>query len=208
MKANRWLIGCAAVACLALAATAVRSEDKPADPSGHQASSPEEQKMMEAYQKAGTPGPEHERVMKMAGNWTAEIEFHHKPGDEPNKSAGTAVFTPILGGRFLQEEFKSDMGGMPFEGRGLSGYDNVQKKYIAIWMDSMTTGAMLMTGDWDESLKGVVFHGEETDPTGAKWKLRSVAREESPTKHVYEMYKTGADGKEFKALQVTYTKAA
>jgi hypothetical protein len=32
--------------------------------------------------------------------------------------------------------------GMPFEGLGYTGYDNVKKQYFGTWIDSMSTGIM------------------------------------------------------------------
>src|SRR5438477_13178691 len=89
--------------------------------------SPEEQKMMEKYTKAATPGPEHQQMAKMAGKWKLQVTAWMKPGAPPMKSEGTSEYTPILGGRFLQEEVHGNMGDQPFEGRGLMGFDNVTK---------------------------------------------------------------------------------
>jgi hypothetical protein len=220
MKTKNWLIGCGALLCFCLAVTVARSDEKqpakekeqPGKPgktepgqAGHEMSA-EEQKMHEAYLKAATPGPEHARLAKMAGKWKAEVQFWHGEG-EPQTSYGTAEFKPILGGRYIEETFNGEAEGQPFEGRGVTGYDNIKKKYIAGWIDSMSTSIMTLEGDWNEAQKAIVSHGESTDPFGAKWKIRSVCREDGANKRVYEMYKTGTDGKEIKCLQVTYTRA-
>ena len=41
--------------------------------------SPEEQAMMEAFQKAGTPGPQHERMAKQAGNYDITVKSWQAP---------------------------------------------------------------------------------------------------------------------------------
>ncbi len=32
--------------------------------------------------------------------------------------------------------------GMPFEGMGIDGYDNLAKQYVSTWVDNMGTGIM------------------------------------------------------------------
>ncbi|HRX85346.1 MAG TPA: DUF1579 domain-containing protein [Phycisphaerae bacterium] len=204
MQAKRWWFGCVVLACLGVAVGVARSAEE--EGQGADDMSPEQAKMMEAYMKAGTPGPEHARLTKLAGHWNAEVKFWYQPDSTPSVSKGTSDFKSILGGRYVEEAFKSDMGGVPFEGRGLSGYDNLKKKYVSLWMDSMSTSIMMLTGEWDEAQKAIVTYGEETDPMGTKWKLRSVAKEVSPTKYVYSAYRAAPDGKEYKSLEVTYTK--
>jgi len=201
MKLKHWVIGCSAVLALCAAVTIVRSDEKPGQPE----MSPEEKAMHEAWMKAGAVGPEHEKMAAMVGKWKAEVKFWHGPGD-PEVSYGTSEFKTILGGRFLEEVFNGEAMGQPFEGRGFSGYDNTTKKHISLWMDSMTTGWLTFEGAWDESSKTLVSQGESVDPMGTKWQMRNVCKEKSKNEHVFEMYKTGPDGKEFKALEITYTR--
>src|SRR6185295_11030455 len=52
-----------------------------------------------------------------------------------------------MDGRFIQVEMNGDMGGMPFKGRGVTGFDNVSKKFVSTWIDSCSTGIMNGTGD-------------------------------------------------------------
>jgi hypothetical protein len=202
MNVKRWIIGGGAVIGLLVAVTVVRSDDKQPQ---HEMT-PEQQKEMEAWQKAGAVGPEHERFAKMAGKWKAEVKFWHAPG-EPETSYGTADFKTILGGRYLEETFHGEAMGQPFEGRGITGYDNIKKKYVSLWLDTMSTSVMTSEGKWDSAAKGIASTGECTDPNGVTSKTRSQCREESDGKHVFEMYKTGADGKEMKVMEVTYTRS-
>src|SRR5229473_2520705 len=111
-----------AVAFLVLAsASAFADEAKPAAKE-HSAA---EKEMMEKYTKAATPGPEHQQMAKMAGKWKLSVTTWMMPGAPPMKSEATSEYRAILGGRFLEEEVHGTMGDQPFEGRGLSGYDNV-----------------------------------------------------------------------------------
>src|SRR5688572_22345497 len=97
--------------------------------------SPEMQKMMDEMEKAATPGPEHKWLTEMAGSWSTSSKFWMEPGKPPRESQGSEEIKPILGGRFIEARFTGMMMGKPFEGFGVSGYDNTKKKFVMIWMD-------------------------------------------------------------------------
>ena len=95
---------------------------------------------------------------------------------------------------------------MPFEGMQLMGYDNIKKKHVSVWIDSMSTGITQMEGTYDEATKTLTMTGQTDDPIAGPTKMRSVTREVSKDKCVMEMYQTGPDGKEQKCMEVTYTR--
>ena len=161
---------------------------------------------MEAWQKASTPGPEHATLAKMAGTWDVTIKSYEGP--EPQVSTGKAVRKMVLGGRFLQEDYNGTYMGQPFDGFGLTGYDNVQKKYSFFWVDSM--GTSMMVGDGHMDPKGNVLTSTMTytDPqTGKRASMKQVMKREGPDTEVFEMFGPGPDGKEKKMLEMTYKRA-
>src|SRR5689334_14429016 len=86
------------------------------------------QAMMEAYSKLATPGAPHRLLARMAGSWNARIKSWVEPDLPPTESVGTCEQKMVLEGRFLQQEFSSEMMGNPFNGIGFMGYDNNTKK--------------------------------------------------------------------------------
>ena len=54
---------------------------------------------MEAWMKYMTPGPEHQQMASMTGEWNAAVKMWMAPGAPVNESTGTAKFRMILGGR-------------------------------------------------------------------------------------------------------------
>lgn len=197
-KRASWCL--AAVAGLALAAAAGAQEG--AEPR----MTPEQMAMMEAYQKAGTPGPQHEAMAAGAGTWDVVARSWMEPGGPPVEEAGTATRSMILGGRVLVEEFQGAMMGQPFTGYGLHGYDNVSGKTWSTWTDSMSTGLMVSEGSCDEA-GNCEFTGSWNDPVAkGPVQARMVLRKVSPTVEQFEMYGPGPDGKEMKMMELTYTK--
>jgi hypothetical protein len=168
---------------------------------------PSKDAMMEAMMKAATPGPEHKRLDDLAGSWSFTTKMWMEPGAAPTESKGTAESKWILGGRFLEQDVHGDFMGMPFHGHGLFGYDNLKKKYVNVWMDSFATGFSTAEGTMDASGKVLTMTREDFDPTiGQKIKTRDVTRIVSKDKHDMEMYKILPDGKEFKMMEIHFTR--
>ena len=184
-----------------LALAAEKAGDKPA--AAKPALDAESKKMMEEYAKLAAPGPQHAELMKGVGKWKTTTKSWMVPG-EPLVTEGTSVCTSVLGGRFLREEFKGTFGDGPFEGFGLTGYDNQKQEYIGTWMDSMGTGILHTHGKMDEATKALTMLAEYDDPlTGQKMAMRMVTRTVNADTHVFEMYGM-QDGKEVKQMEITY----
>jgi len=140
----------------------------------------------------------------MAGEFTLTLKSFNEPGAEPEVSTGTASRRMILGGRYLEETVNASVAGQPFEGRGLTGYDNVTHSWWGSWIDTMSTGLMITSGAWDEEAGVGTFEGEYNDPvTGELQSSRSVIRRLPNGDEVMEMYMTTAVG-EVKALEILY----
>jgi hypothetical protein len=169
---------------------------------------PEQQAEMEAWMKVGTPGAMHKALEPTIGSWTVKATSWQTPGGPPQTGTGTAVDSWVLGGRFVKEDFDGEFGGMKFQGLGYTGYDNLKKKYVGTWMDTMGTMVMVMTGTADPSGKVITLTSTMPDVmTGKPMKVRNVMRIVDANTHVMEMY--GPDrssGKEFKMMEIVYTK--
>jgi hypothetical protein len=165
----------------------------------------DEAAMMAAMEKAGTPGENHKLLQKFEGSWTATIKSFMGP--KPTESQGTSEAHMILGGRFVEEKVSSTMMGKPFNGQGLTGYDNTQKKFVGAWVDSMGTGIMTMSATVDATGKIFTTTGSEIDPiSGKEHSIKIVDKFETDKKRVSEFYMKGPDGKEIKTMEITYVK--
>lgn len=189
-----------ALSCLLPAASAAAQDNK-APPM-----TPEMKAMMEAFQKAGTPGAEHRKLASLAGTYDLTVKSWHAPGTPPTTDTGTATRRMILGDRVLVEEVSSQMMGQPFTGQGLHGYDNVTGKHWSTWNDSMSTGLMVSEGTCDASM-ACTFTGTYHDPVSKKpMTSRMTTRWSDKNTEVFEMYAPGPDGKEAKMMEITYRK--
>lgn len=160
---------------------------------------------MEAWQKAMLLGPQHEMLAKGVGSWTMTNRFWTDPDGEPMVSEGTAELSMELGGRVLTERVSAEMMGMPFEGIGRTGYDNVTGKWWSTWTDNMSTGLMTMTGTYDEATKTHHFEGEMADPmTGEMMPVKMTIHHESDDREVAEMFEPGPDGSMVRTMEIVY----
>ena len=188
---------------LILVAAPALAQDKKA---GAKKGAPDEAAAMEAMKKYATPGPEHQVLKQIAGTWTCSVKMWMKPGEPPQESPATEDAKMVMGDRYVIESVKGNFMGMPFEGSGVIGYDNIKKKYVGAWIDNMGTGIMTSEGNYDPAKKTFTFESTMSDPmTGKTGHSRDVLRIESETKLVREMYQK-MGGKEMKMMEITYTR--
>jgi len=162
--------------------------------------------MMEMMMKASMPGPMHELLKPMAGNWKTTAKSWLKPGTEPSVSEGTCESTWILGNRYLQSTYKGDMGGMPFEGWGLMGYDNQKQEFVSVWADNFGTGIAMSDGKADPSGKVLTMMTTMPDPqTGAPTPYKMITKVANENQYMMSM-SSMKDGKEQTEMEITYTR--
>ncbi len=163
------------------------------------------QAMMAAYERAAAPGAEHKALQKMVGRWSATVKHWSGPG-EPMVEAGSAETKAILGDRFVQTTFSSTFMGRPFTGIGITGYDNVKKKYVSTWLDSMATGIMRIEGTMDPGGRVLTQKATHTNPmTGKETSTRIVTTLNGETSYTDEFYEKRG-GRDVKTMEITYIK--
>jgi len=192
----------AATVLVAVTATLAFADD-PAQPK----SSPQQQAEMEAMMKAATPGDAHKKLSPMAGSWTADVKMWMSPGAPPTAGGGTAENSWALDGRWLEQHFTGTFMGMPFTGVGYTGYDNIKKKYVGTWMDTMTTSMMISSGKAEADGKSFTFSSTMDDPmTGKSSPVKEKVTVVDDDHHTLEMWGAGPDGKMFKMMEINYTR--
>lgn len=182
---------------------------QPGQPGAAPAMSPEMQAMMEAWQKASTPGPQHAQLAEhFAGSWTTKQTMWMDPSAPPVTETGTSTNAAEYGGRHVRSKFSSQFMGQPFQGEALTSYDIAAGKYANLWIDSMGTGHYVSTGDYDPATRTYTFSGQMADPMkpGTMTPVREVVRIVDADHHVMEMYET-RDGKENKTMVIEYARA-
>lgn len=148
-------------------------------------------------QAPNEPGPEHKKLKELEGTWDAVM----KMGDMESK--GTIVYKMELGGLWLSSQFEGEFGGQKFGGRGLDSYDPVRKKYVSVWVDSMSTSPMMTEGNYDKDGKVMTMAGEGPGEDGKPTKYRMTTEHKDKNKLFWSMYM--GEGATEPAFTITYT---
>ena len=184
--------------CLLVMASPTLAKDKKAE------KQMDSQAMMELWKKLAQPGEPHKLFASLAGNWTTTTKEWMEPGKPPTESSGTADMKMLLDGRFLYQEYHGQMMGQPFSGIGIDAYDNMSKKYVTAWMDSMGTGIFIMEGTASADGKTITLKGSHPEPGGGKMTHRAVWKIVDNNTQTFDMYGAHHGQKETKMMEITY----
>lgn len=147
------------------------------------------------------PGAEHAILQKMVGDWDVIMDMNGQ------KEKCRATYKSICGGMWVESDFEGKVAGIPFSGHGVDGYDLAKKKYIGIWVDSMTSAPMHMSGDYNADKKTLTMSGETTEPDGSQGKFRTTTVLKSDDAFTFQMFMAGPDGQEHLAFTAEYSRA-
>ncbi len=184
----------------------VRAEQQKSAPP---AMAPAKQAVMEAMQKAGSPSEGHKALEPFVGSWSYTAQWWMSPDAPPETMTGTATNSLMYGGRFLKQEINGQSEGQPpFEGIGFTGYDNLRKEYQSVWLDNMATGMMMGAGQFDATTKALTDQGEFSCPVTMEThrKFRAVWTVVDPDHNTYQNYMSTPDGREYKAMEIHYSR--
>lgn len=144
--------------------------------------------MMAKMMELATPGKEHQQLAERAGTWEQKYKFRSSPDAPWTETTGTSEARSLLGGRFLMEEVRFSMMGMPMEGMHIMGFDKMSGEYITFWADSMSTWWVTARGKADAN--GVIeTKGTMVDVAGTR-PFRMVMRRKPDGAIESEMYDT------------------
>lgn len=198
-----------ALAVAALVAAAFACPAPAQDGPEHPAQDPE---MMAKMMAMAQPGPEHEELAKMVGDWEVETHMFMAPGADPMVMTGSGHAEMVLGGRFLQASTSGGEGTpFPMESISYMGYDRRKGEYTLLGLDTMGTYWVTAAGNWDEECGCISMYGEDEDPVvGATKKYwfnyYPVSEGEFRMEIVFDGESLGFDGKH-KMVEIIHRRA-
>jgi hypothetical protein len=135
----------------------------------------------------GKPGPEHEELGRLAGEWDQRLRMWPAPGAEPIEMTGTSENRAILGGRFIESRSLASFGGEPMESMTILGFDRRYGEYTLIGLD--TQGTYWVTAQGPRQASGsIVMSGTDDEVTVARTQVYDfVLRIESSDRYVIEI---------------------
>jgi len=178
---------------------------------------PNPQEMMKQMMEMSKLNENHKLLATMDGNWnyTIKLWMNPDPNAPPQQSKGTATRKSIMGGRYsvMDVTGKMQMPGedgkmkdMQFKGMGIEGYDNAKKKFVASWIDNMSTGVQFSEGTYDPGTKTFTYTSEIEMMPGMKTPVREVIKATDKDHMMLEWYENRG-GQEKKTMEINYTRA-
>ncbi|MGD9636074.1 MAG: DUF1579 domain-containing protein [Pirellulales bacterium] len=156
---------------------------------------------------AQLPGPtaEHALLKEGVSTWDATMKMYEASGEEPTVAKATETVELMPGGMWVLSKFESEFAGMPFTGRGVTGYDPWKKKYVGTWIDSMSPSLMISEGEYDPATKTATSYAEGRAPvSGEIIKYKQVSRTIDANTRTFEMYRPEKDGEFVKMMEIEY----
>jgi len=174
---------------------------------GHGEEAPDIDAMMKAIEAAGTPGGHHAHLANLEGDWVTRIQMWMSPEGPPEESSGSAHNKTILGGRFVQMDYRGEFMGRPFFGVGIDGFDNVADKHVGVWLDSASTMILSYSGDCSDGGNVLETMAEFIDPmSGQPTRMKTKTTVKDEDHYVFEAWNPGPDGEFHKSMQIDYSR--
>ncbi len=170
--------------------------------------SAEDMALQAAMIEYATPGEHHEFLASRAGDWNLAGKMWFGPGTEAMEFVSTSTMESVMGGRYLIEHVEGEFRGETFQGMGIGGYDNLTGHFVGAWIDTHGTGIMRMKGKAEPGSDEIEYVGKAPDFATGKYKqTRMVEKLIDADSFIVVAYDTTPDGKEYKSMELTYTRA-
>jgi Protein of unknown function (DUF1579) len=155
---------------------------------------------------AARPGPVHQQLAKLAGEYTTVSKFQINPSATAQESQGTSKITSILGGRFLMQDNRGQLLGQAAAGLHLIGYNNGAKQYEGTWVYTGSTSIMQLTGTSEDRGKTIELTGTYEMEKGRKTTLTVIMRFIDEDHFTEDLIAKTPDGKKGPTLETSYTR--
>jgi hypothetical protein len=103
-----------------------------------------------------TGSAQHERLRRLAGDYTGVTRTWLDPAAAPDESTATLHVESIFGGRWLRFEHRGSVMGKPHEGEALLGFHIDEGRFEHCWVDSFHTGSAMMWSKGEAHEDGVI----------------------------------------------------
>lgn len=168
-------------------------------------------KLWAVAQELALPGPEHELLKGLAGNWKQEASIWMEPGAAPVTTTLSGEVSPILGGRFMQSVSKGLIFGVEGEAISIFGFDRRHKKYTVVGFDTQGTYYVTAAGTFDPKTSSITLSGIDEDPVfnvvqKYDFVLKIVDKDKYIWSVIFKSPEMTGGAPEFKMLEIVNTR--
>lgn len=141
---------------------------------------------MRRYLAAIEPDEHHERLTRLAGEWSRRYRYLLNPEAD---SSATLTRSVIHDGRFLIEEERGEFQGSPAVGTAVLGFNRATDVYERVEWHDMTTGITFATGEASADGSELTFAWRFREPVLETWiRARLVWRFVGPDRIEQTLY--------------------
>lgn len=160
---------------------------------------------------AATANGPHQRLARMAGEWSGVYRLWFEPDMLAAESSQRGSLRTVLGGRFLMHEYTWEFDGRSHAGIALYGYHVDERRWECAWIDSFHCGSAIMFSQADAAADPAHFavlgsYGDGQVPPGPRWGWRTRIEQPDEDRLVITMTNCSPDGVETRAVEVDYTR--
>ncbi len=160
---------------------------------------------MAAMMKYSKPVPEHGVLRQLEGDWEQQVKWRMGPDKPWTTSVSECENEMVFDGRFLRQEIESKDDGMKYNAVAYLGYDTYHNKYVATWLDNMTTMINRSEGSYDPASRTFTFHGTVPDfETGRNRHFRSTLTIHHKDAMTEQMFEPDTQGVEYLSFEIHY----
>ncbi|MEM7352743.1 MAG: DUF1579 family protein [Acidobacteriota bacterium] len=163
--------------------------------------------MMEKAKAYTQPGPHHDLLKRFLGTWDTEFRVTLSGSQTPAEK-GTATFSWLIEGRWIQQQSTGSVMGNPTQGFMIIGYDNLKMSYVTVTVGNVDTAMLTAEGDLDPTGKALITYGTLDEYlTGEHDKMvKYVWRFVSDDKLVFEVHDLPIGESNTKVVEITYNR--
>ena len=144
--------------------------------------------------------PELKKLDAWVGTWDAEVSMMGQT------SKGTETCRMDCGGYWLTTEFTGSFMGMPFQGKGFTGFDAAKKRFSGAWVDSCGSPMSTFTnGEFSKDGKSFTAVVDGVGMDGKPARCEHVTTFPDVKTRVFEIFQVDG-GKRESQMRIRYTK--
>lgn len=148
---------------------------------------------------------EHKFLQRNLGVRSGTMQMYSEPGAAPLEMPFKETNTAVHGGLWVQSEF--EVG--PYQGRGMTGFDPIRKKFVGTWTNNQTPYLAVMEGTYDETTHELVMTFRDYDMAAGKIVDHKSVGVHAPDKpETFTMFRKNDAGAWVKIFSMTYNRPA
>ena len=99
--------------------------------------------------RASGQAPAAKGLQKFVGTFEVSGKFWFQPGQPPQHTKATATFKPVLGGKYVRQDYTDP--NFRVKGVGFMGYDPRTQQWSSVWMYNMSQQMEYSSGKADQN---------------------------------------------------------